>query len=552
MAIDVRPADGPEALPAPAPAHGSRRLPWAVLALAPALAAGLSLYRITGRSLGFDEGATAAIVSQHGSALWAAIAHDGGNMSGWYLLLHVLTGAFGDGLLVLRLPSALAAVAIVALVGALADRLFDRRTAVAAGVLAAISLPLVYWAQTARSYSGLVAFSCAAMLAFVRLADPRDGEAPGRGAWLAFVASLTLAMYCSIVAVLLVPAQVLALVRRRAALRRVGSALAAVAALSVPLAVLAVRRGSGQLFWVPRPTGEVESQVLQSITSAGLSPVFHHATGTYVLMWATVAAVVAAAAYELWRAARGLGSWASALMLAWCALPPALTFAWSFIGQPIFVPRNLLTSTPAVGLVLAPPLVSAIGRRRPRSRKRAPGPRPGPAVTSGRAVGVLPAVLLGALIAARVIPLAAAYGVSPEPWQQVTRRVLAASRPGDCIAFYPQDARMAFAYYAGADPRAPRSILPVVAWGVVRPYVESYRTLSPAQLAARSAGCRRMWFVTSHEGQANGPAPSRAHRARWHALRAELERSFGAAPVQVFGYASRIHVQLLPGRAAGG
>ncbi|MDQ6731372.1 MAG: hypothetical protein M3022_14055, partial [Actinomycetota bacterium] len=54
------------------------------------LAAALSLLQIDGRSLGFDEAATVTIASQNGSALGAAIAHDGGNMSGYYLLLHVL------------------------------------------------------------------------------------------------------------------------------------------------------------------------------------------------------------------------------------------------------------------------------------------------------------------------------------------------------------------------------------------------------------------------------------------------------------------------------
>ncbi|HLH65055.1 MAG TPA: glycosyltransferase family 39 protein [Solirubrobacteraceae bacterium] len=516
-----------------------------MLALAPALAAALSLYEITARSLSFDEGATVAIVSQHGRALLDAIAHDGGNMSGWYLLLHVLTGAFGDGLAVLRLPSAIAAVAAVALIGAIADRLFGRRAAVGAGLLAAVSLPLVYWAQTARGYAGMVAFSCAAMLAFVRMVDPRAGERPGRGSWLAYVAALTAAMYCSFVAVLVLAAQLPALARRRDARRRVAWALVVTAVLCAPLAVLAVHRGSGQLFWVPRPDSEVETQVLQSLTSAGLSPVFHHHPGTYVLMWATVAAVAAAAVHELARARRGHGSWGAGLALAWAVVPPALTFGWSFVGQPIFVPRNLLACTPALALVLAPPLMgigeaarSAAGRGRWRS-----------SATARRAVAIAGPALVAILIAARSLPLAASYGVSPEPWNAVTRSVLAAARPGDCIAFYPQDARMAFAYYAGSDPRAPRSILPPVRWGVVRPYVESYETLSAAALARAAAGCRRMWFVTSHEGQANGPPASRAHRARWYALRAELERRFGYAPVRVFGYASRIHVQLMGGAA---
>ena len=66
---------------------------------------------------GFDEAATVTIAAQHGAALGTAIAHDGGNMLGYYALLHVLIGAFGNG--ALRAPAAVGArrtVATVALV----------------------------------------------------------------------------------------------------------------------------------------------------------------------------------------------------------------------------------------------------------------------------------------------------------------------------------------------------------------------------------------------------------------------------------------------------
>jgi hypothetical protein len=130
--------------------------------------------------------------------------------------------------------------------------------------------------------------------------------------------------------------------------------------------------------------------------------------------------------------------------------------------------------------------------------------------------------------------------------------VLAQTRPGDCVTFFPADARMAFQYYVGtgaATRRAPRSVLPVIPWGTVRPFVEDYAVPSRAQLARRTAGCARMWLISSHEGQANGPPQSRANRVRWFALAAELNRRFGSGRVYKFGYASVIHVQLMPGPA---
>jgi hypothetical protein len=345
------------------------------------------------------------------------------------------------------------------------------------------------------------------------------------------VAAMTLAMYCSFVAALVIPVQLLALLARRGAWRRYGSALVAICLLCAPLAVLAVRRGSGQLFWVQPPSRMVDTQVLQALTSAGLRPVFHHSFTTKALMWATVAAVVALVIDTAVRWRRGEPVWGMGLVLAWCVLPAGLTFLYSIISHPIFVPRNVLMSTPAVALAFAPALRD---HRWPR---------------------YLAAILLVVVLAARAIPVVRAYGVSPEPWQAVTATVLAQTQPGDCVTFYPADARMAFQYYVGtgaAARAAPRSVVPAIAWGTVRPFVEDYAIPSRAELARRTAGCRRMWLVSSHEGQRNGPAQSRANRAGWFGLAAELERRFGSGHVYKFGYASIIHVQLMPGRSSAG
>ena len=62
------------------------------------------------------------------------------------------------------------------------------------------------------------------------------------------------------------------------------------------------------------------------------------------------------------------------------------------------------------------------------------------------------------------------------------------------------------------------------------------------------ASCGRLWFVSSHEGEPNGPPTSLANRARYMALRASLARAFDPAPIAKFGYASAIHVQLFTRR----
>ena len=524
----------------PAAATGIRVTPardLLAIGLPAVLAAVLSMIEITGRSLGFDEGATATIAAQHGSALGSAIAHDGGNMSGYYLLEHVMIAAFGNGELVLRLPSAIAYVATAAVVASIGLRLFGRGAGFAAGVLCAVSLPLVFWAQSARGYALMVAFVSAAFLMLVIAAEPRTTvRRPVSDVrivhWFAFTAFMALATYSSYVAVLVVPAQLLVLLPsgHRRALRPFLISFGAYAVLCVPLFVLAVRRGSGQLFWVPRPTHRVELQVLESLTSAGLQPSFHRTSTTILLLVVTSVAVIAVAGWALWSLRRGARVWGLGVALAWFAVPVAITFIYSLVAQPLFQPRNVLMSVAPVALLLA------AGLTHPRVPRLA-------AVAA-----------LAALVALRALQLVPSYGVSPEPWQQAAAYVRARARPGDCIAFYPLDGRMAFQYYIGTGRRAglnaPRSILPIAQWDSVEPYVERYVTLSPGQIARRTAECRRLWFVSSHEGQTDGPAQSLANRARFLTLRARLERAFGRARIVQLGYAAAIHIQLLRRRAS--
>jgi hypothetical protein len=286
-----------------------------------------------------------------------------------------------------------------------------------------------------------------------------------------------------------VPAQLAALGWRRHAWRRVAWALGACAVGWIPLAVLAIERGSGQLFWIPRPSLKTEGQVILALTSAGFEPNFHPTWAATPLAVLTVALVALALA----RMARA-PSWGAVLAVSWLLVPLVLMWLESLAGQPIFTARNLLLSLPAVALVLGWLLARA-------------------------AIGW---VLVALVLALRVVVLAPSYGISPENWRAATAYVLAAQRPGDCLAFYPLDAQMPFAYYAGRP---------------VRPYVERYETPRVAP------GCRRVWLVVSHQGQADGPPGSRAHYARYLAVRSELARQYGPSTPRAFGYASVIWVQ---------
>jgi mannosyltransferase len=485
--VELPPVRAPEAS---APRH-DRVWNVAVVAGCAVVAIALCLYELSTRSLWLDEAATVAIVSQHGSALWSAMAHDGGNMLGYYALLHVLVGWFGTGAIVIRLPSVFATGACAGLVALLALRLFGRRAALFAGLLAAVSLPLVFWGQDARGYAPMMALVAGSFAAFAEgVEHPRR-----RGAWIAYVVCTTLSLYASYVAIFALPAQLVALVWRREAWRRALASMAVCAVGWIPLAVLAATRGAGQLFWISRPGLRSEKQVILALTSAGFEPNFRPTAVAAVLAAVTVALLVLGAV-ALGR--RG-GTWSVVLALSWLLIPLVLMWLESLVGQPIFTARNLLVSLPAVALLLGGVIA--------QSRFAWP--------------------VLVALLALRAVALAPSYGTSPENWRAATAYVVRGERPGDCVVFYPQDARMPFAYYSHQP---------------VKPYVERYET------PRVPSGCARVWLVASHQGLPSDPPVGRAHYARYVALRASLGRRYAHRSATSFGYASVIWVELFYGR----
>jgi mannosyltransferase len=486
---------------------------WASIAVPCALAAALVLYQLATRSLWLDEAASVSIASQHGPALWHAIAHDGGNMLGYYLFLHGLIEAFGDGAAVIRLPSAVATVATVALVCLIARRMLDRRGVLAAGLLAAVSLPLVFWGQDARAYAPMMTFIAASFLAFIELVDGDGSRA--RWWWAAYVASTALAAYMSFIALLVLPAQLAAWLWHRRRPRAVLTAVAAIGACSVPLAVLAERRGSGQLFWVAAPTWKGIGQMARWLTSAGMPPNVHP-TATTVATLVVSLAVLAAVAVAVIGSRRG--SWVALLIAAGLVVPVLLSIGESLAGQPILLYRNSLVALPAVSLLLAWGLVHP------------------------RVPTWLGCAGLGALLVLRALQLGPSYGISPENWKGATGYVSARAQPGDCIAFFPSDGRMPFGYYARDSGL--RSVLPDVPWSARRPFVEQYAMPSASRLEAIESACPRLWVIASHYGARNGSAASRANYAHYFTLRGALAGRYARHADATFGWASPVRVQL--------
>src|SRR5205823_657681 len=149
--------------------------------------------------------------------------------------------------------------ATIALSSMIALRLWGRWVAAVGGLLAAVSLPFVYWGQDARGYMVMIALVCASFLLLViALQRPR----PGWGLWAAYVIVTVGAVYMGLEAVLVLPAQLVVLLWYRSHVKWLLSGLLVSALACIPLAVLALGRGSAQIFWIPRPNAFTTKQVL--------------------------------------------------------------------------------------------------------------------------------------------------------------------------------------------------------------------------------------------------------------------------------------------------
>jgi mannosyltransferase len=488
------------------------------------IALALSCVDLTARSIWLDESATLSIASQNGHALWHAIANDGGNMSGYYLLLHELIAAFGDGVAVLRLPSAVATGLTAYFVSLVSSRLFNNRAGLAAGMLSAISMPLVYWGQDARGYALMVMFVTASFYFLVELDQRAEANLSSRWAWVGYLLTTILGTYMSYVALLGVLAQLIWLSLARRPLRRVAFALAIAVVCWVPLLVWAVDRGTSQLAWLGRPGLLELSVVVSTVASASLQPLIHRTATSDVLEVLTAVVVVGAlglAAFDPQERAlrRGVG-----LIACWIAAPVVLAFAESYVTQPVFLSRNLLMCLPPVGIAVG---LAIAETRIPRT------------------LGLAAIVAVGGLRVAQLVP---SYSETPENWLAATAYVIDRARPHDCIAFYPSDGRQAFDYYVlhtrGALRIAPRPILPSLPLRDVRPYVEVYTTMSVRRIKNVELSCARLWFVASHTGGRTGTPSSRAHYVRYEQLLSRLSATLVPVQVAHFGWADPVRVEL--------
>jgi 4-amino-4-deoxy-L-arabinose transferase-like glycosyltransferase len=180
------------------------------------VALALNIYRLGVPSIWFDEAFSVELARQPLPLLWHIIFGPEPNMELYYLLLHFwlqLTGAVG--LLpvewVVRLPSALCAALSTGVVFWLGRRYLGRGAGCIAALLYALNYLQLIYAQQTRAYALQLLLLCLSWFALLAACAPDTLSGPRKRWWGLYVLSMTLAVYAHYFSVLVLLAQVLAL-----------------------------------------------------------------------------------------------------------------------------------------------------------------------------------------------------------------------------------------------------------------------------------------------------------------------------------------------------
>lgn len=405
----------------------------------------------------------------------------------FFLMLRPWLALAGHSEFALRFPSALFGALSVPLIYILLVRLVDRPAALLGALLMAVAPYGVWYGQEAKMYALLTLLAPASLLAILWLREKRGWQP-----WVALYVLTSLGAYTHLLAVLIVPVQLLWLVLApwdsRLPRRLLGAGAYAVA-LVLPYVPL--------LRWAPQvwasnyqtghpfvPLGDI-FQILAGAFSRGvlgIAPIsllpYMLALVAGILLWPALAAGRVEGPRQgperLWRNAnRGAARTHSVILLVlWLLLPPLLIYAVS-LGMPIFTDRYVIWAMPAFLALLACGVVALARWWRP--------------------LGLgLAAVILALNVWS--VYLQASQPVKSD-FRSAAGYVVARYRPGDVIMYQIPYNRYTFTYYASGkqDPEDP-------AWaGVEGPYTNYGMSTDEADawIATRLGGAHVVWLVLS-------------------------------------------------------
>ena len=413
-------------------------------------------------SLWGDEAFTAEAVRAPVGDLLAMLTRIDVNMSAYYLLMKAWTTIFGFSDTALRLPSLLMTTATVILAARLVRRWFGDMPALVAAIVLALSPFMLWIGLTARPFAMLALVSTIALGCFVRaLGSTRMTP------WALVAALDLLAFYTSLLAALVIVAQVLYLVLIDHRFRR-GQLLAAamIAAGSIP--ALRYLAPSNTLNWLATPT-------LSSILNVGYRVIGYRSglvLAALVLAGLVIRPKPTGPALSLHPRGR--------LLLPLLVVVPLMVMALLLPKQSLFTPPYLVTVFVSAAM-LAGAATSTMSR------------------AWARATAAVLAVVLLIGVAAFVVPQPA---LDRQDWQSATQRLDSLVVAGDVVVFPNTFYRVAAEHYArnGGFTDVAVPALPADPWFSQPPdtYDRLKRTAAyrdQHQVDQALSGRNRVWLV---------------------------------------------------------
>jgi len=447
------------------------------------LAAAISLGGAARPSFWYDEAATiSASYSRSLGQLWRMLGNVDAVHGLYYVLMHGWFQIFPPTEFWSRAPSGLAAGGAAAGVVVLGRQFSSRTVAVASGVVCAI-LPRTTWAGIeARPY----AFSMmAAVWLTVLLVVAARRES--RWLWLCYGIGLAVSILLDMYLALLLIAHVVFVF----AFRRSRTVV-------VPFAITSLLTGGVLAPFVHEVVGQVQQ-------IKWIAPIGHRTIEDVVVqqyferspLFAVLSALVIAAAIVLWLSGSAQLREADRQLLTiaviWLVVPTALIVIWSAIAHPIYTPRYLAFTAPAMALVLGV-CIGALAVK----------PWAAPAIVILLAVAGTPNYVL-----AQRNPYAK-YGMD---YSQVADLITAKAASGDCllvndtVTFMPAPMRPLLA----AHPDAYRKLIDLTLWQRATDRNDVFDTnLIPEVVAQPLSHCGVVWIITqadkSMPAHEQGPA----------------------------------------------
>ena len=434
-----------------------------------ALAAAVSLSGAARPSFWYDEAATiSASYSRSLGQLWQMLSNVDAVHGLYYLLMHGWFQVFPPTEFWSRAPSGLAVGGAAAGVVVLGKQFSSRTVAVSAGVVCGI-LPRATWAGIeARPY----AFSMlAAVWLTILLVDATRRD--NAWVWLSYGIVLATSILLDIYLALMLLAHIAFLcstgtVEQSSCGSRSRRFSRVVA---VTLFVVKAMGQAHQIIWIA-PIGR------RTIEDVAVQQYFERSP-----LFAIVAALVVATAIVLWLCTSARLTQPDrqllTLAIAWLVIPTAVILTWSAFVQPIYTPRYLCFTAPAMAVVLGV-CIGALAVR----------PWIAAAVVSLFALAAGPNYLLVQRSSY------AKYGMD---YSQVADLITAKAAPGDCllvndtVTFMPAPMRPLMA----ARPDAYRKLIDLSLWQRATDRNDVFDTnLIPEATAGPLSDCRVVWIIT--------------------------------------------------------